>query len=161
MNNLKLEKDVAKKLYPDVPSWFKEVLEQSFDKETFKTFHYTDIKTYEDAVAYKPVSRKNIIYDTDTIDVIAYKKLKHIVSVINAANFKASYGDSSQKKWYPYFETRISSGCAVFGFQCSGYNYDGTYSAVGLLLVLDCQEKATYMGNQFTSLYETYYTGNE
>ena len=139
-----------------INNFIKQLLTENFNNVSSKSFNYTDIKTYEDAIDFKEVDKENILYSTDSIDVIAYKKLKHIVSVINDANFKASYTDSSQKKWYPYFEIRNSSGCAVFGFRVSTYGYGVTYTYAGSFLVLDCQEKAVYMGKQFTSLYEAY-----
>ena len=154
MENLKLAKSTAKKLFPDAPEWFKTVLVSTFGKDISKKRNFTDIKTYEDAIDEMPIDEENIIYQTDSVDIIAYKKLKHIIKVVNGPDFIVDWTNGNQKKWYPWFNI-LPSG---FGFSDSSYRCTHSATAVGSRLCLESDEKATHMGTQFTNLYELFIT---
>ena len=69
-----------------------------------KNYKYTDIKTFEDACKKLGIYSKNVYNsDLDTIDEIAYKKLKIIFKAINN-NWQPNWLDNDQYKYYPYFK---------------------------------------------------------
>ena len=114
--------------------------------------HFKDIKTYEDAIDEMPTDEENIIYPTDSVDVVVYKKLKHIIKVVNGPDFIVDWTNNNQKKWYPYFKV-VPSG---FGFSGSCYDCTCTFTDVSSRLCLESDEKATHVGTQFTNLYELF-----
>jgi len=113
---------------------------------------YTDIKSYNDACEYLEVSDEDKIYNTDSKYIKGLKKLVHVYKAINKLNnWTPDFTDSNQKKWYPYF--KVSSGIA-----CSHtrYDYDFTYSTVGVRLCTYSENVAIYIGKTFTTEYEDF-----
>ncbi len=122
-----------------------------------KEFHYTDIKTFEDACEKLGIYSKNVYNsELDTIDEIAYKKLKIVFKGINNG-WQPNWLDSSQYKYYPYFKAESnykSSGASGFGFSDCSY---GNWNAfVGSRLCTYSSEVAKYIGKQFEDLYSDY-----
>ena len=117
-----------------------------------KKFDYKSIKTYEDACNAKVVDKDNVIFETDSFDIICYKKLKHIISVINEG-WVPDWNNFNQRKWWPWF--RLSSG---FGFGSSYYNFSGTITYVGSHLCFQSEEKSDYTATQFLDLYKGFLT---
>jgi hypothetical protein len=72
---LTLQKSTAKKIYPDAPDWFKELLEENFGKDLFKKRSFEDIKTFEDACEELGIDPEEVTHKNDTPDEAAYKKL--------------------------------------------------------------------------------------
>jgi hypothetical protein len=121
------------------------LMTEAFKKE----FHYTDIKTYEDAVEAEPVSEEDKIHDNDPEWVVALKKLRHITKVINGPDFIVDWTNGNQKKWSPWFN--LSSG---FGFGASAYDCSYAHTAVGSRLCFESEAESDYVANQFIDLYE-------
>jgi hypothetical protein len=149
---LKIKKETAKKLYPESPEWFKEILSESFGKDCFTKRKYSDIKTFEDACEELGISTEQFLA-ADTSDEIAYKKLKIIVRAINQ-DWIPDWNNSDQYKWFPYFN--LSSG---FGFSGSGYGCDITRAGVGSRLCFESEAKSNHAGRQFTQLFQDFITG--
>ena len=116
-----------------------------------KDFDYKMIKCYEDAVAVCTVDKENTLYDTDSENISALKKLHHIIKVINNG-WTPDWSNEDQYKYNPYFKVSPSGS----GFSVSSYVYHFTYTNVSSRLLTDSSEKALYLANQFKDLYEQY-----
>jgi hypothetical protein len=149
--SVKIEKEKAKKLYPEVPDWFKEELIDEFGGETFRERKFTDIKSFQDACEELGISTK-IGNGIDTPDEAAYKKLKVITKAINQG-WVADWDNTNQRKWFPWFV--LSSG---FGFSHANFGCDATVTDVGSRLCFESEEKAAYAGRQFLELYKEFLT---
>ena len=116
-----------------------------------KDFDYKTIKTYEDAVKARKVDDDDIIYPTDRPHIVAYKKICHIIKVINNG-WVPNWSDNNQRKYFPYFRV-FSSGSARSVLGC---DFGCTAAFVGSRLLTDTSEKALYLANQFQDLYSQY-----
>jgi hypothetical protein len=120
---------------------------------------YTDIKTFEDACRVLNLESEKIIPDfslfpeTDREAMIAHAKLIIIAKAING-DWTPDWADSSQWKYYPWFEMGSSSGV---GFSADVYDFWDTGSSVGSRLCFENREKAKYVGKQFQELYKIYF----
>jgi len=155
METLKLEKSTAKKLFKDAPEWFKRILNDSFGKECFTGKIIDRIKNFDEAYDESDDQTKIecAIFSTDTPDVVAYKKLKLIIKVINE-DFVPDFTNTNQPKYYPWFKVGSSGSGFVFSFTFCIFGLSGT--AVGSRLCFESSEKCEYVAKQFTSLYEQF-----
>ena len=112
---------------------------------------YKTIKTYDDAVEARPVDDDDIIYETDSPHIVAYKKICHIIKTINNG-WTPDWSNNNQYKYNPYFKVSPSGS----GFSDSACGYDYSFTCVGSRLLTDSSEKALYMANQFQDLYVQY-----
>ncbi len=150
---LKIKENTAKKLYPESPGWFKEVLTETFGKKTFiKDFR--DIKTMEDVYEVLEVHPSDVYHDNDSSDVVAYKKLTLIVKAINQG-WEPDWDNTNERKWWPWF--RLSSG---FGFGYSDYYCTSTGTSVGSRLCFQSEEKSDHAAKQFIDVYKAFLTKN-
>ncbi len=151
METLKLEKETAKKLYPESPKWFQEVLINTFGKKFFSKNIIDRVKTYEDAYleADEETRMDCETFPTDTEDVIAYKKLKLIANVLRG-DWVPDWNNSGQNKWFPYL--RYSSGSG-FVFSYSACNCACANSLVGSRLCFPTEELSDYFGKQFIDIH--------
>jgi hypothetical protein len=147
---MKIEKETAKRLYPESQSWFQEQLEEAFGKDCFNKKSFDEILTFEDACEVLGINPDSVISDMDTTDEAAYKKLKVIVKAINQV-WTPDWNNGDQKKWYPYFN--LSSG---FGFSGPGYSCDSAVASVGSRLCFETEKKADYTAKQFLELYKEF-----
>jgi hypothetical protein len=156
---MKIEKTTAKRLYPESPEWFKKQLEEEFGESYFTQNFYENIKTFEDACSLLGIDPKSVFNEeTDTLDEIAYKKLKIVVRAINTNSegrtWEPDWSNSDQYKYYPLFRV-LSSG---FGFSRSDCAYHCTATAVGSHLCFETSEQCAYAATQFIDLYEQFLT---
>jgi hypothetical protein len=120
---------------------------------------YTEIKTFEDACKVLNLDANTVIPDfslfpaEDQEAMKAHAKLIIIAKAING-DWTPDWTDSSQWKYYPWFEMGSSSGV---GFSCIGCDAWLTYSFVGSRLCFENMEKAKYVGKQFQELYKIYF----
>lgn len=150
---LTLQKTTAKKIYPDSPEWFKEVLEENFGKELFKKRSFEDIKTLDDAADETGHSKAYLkMQDPESTDEWAYRMLKMVVKAINQG-WVPDWSNKNQYKWWPYFN--LSSGS---GFSHSDSTYDCTYTSVGSRLCFESEAKSSYAAKQFNELYKQFFT---
>ena len=112
---------------------------------------YKTIKTYDDAVEARPVDDDDIIYETDSPHIVAYKKICHIVKTINNG-WTPDWSNDNQHKYNPYFKVSPSGS----GFSDLHCDFDCAGTLVGSRLLTDSGEKALYMANQFQDLYVQY-----
>lgn len=145
---LELQKSTAKRLYPDAPDWFQEIMRESFGEDFFKKKDFRDIKTFEDACLELGINESEVYTDKDSEDEIAYKKLKVIAKAINQG-WVPDWDNTNQRKWWPWF--KLSSG---FGFSASAYGCDDTDAYVGSRLCFESEEKSDYAAKQFSEIYE-------
>lgn len=145
---LKISESTAKRLYPESPSWFREVLEKTFSKQKLVGRKFDEIRTFEDACEQIGVNPLSVFSDIDTYDEIAYKKLKIIAKAINQG-WTPDWSNTNQKKWWPWFD--LSSG---FGFSYSDYHYSNAYAHVGSRLCFESEAKSDYCAKQFIRLYQ-------
>jgi hypothetical protein len=144
---LKMKEDTAKRLYPESPEWFKEVLVETFGRSSFKR-KYTEIKTFEDACDELGIDPDDVYNKKDLPDEIAFKKLKVIAKAINNG-WVPNWNDKNQYKWFPYFN--LSSG---FGFSRSYYYCTAADSIVCSRLCFETNQLSSYVGQQFEDLYK-------
>lgn len=152
---MEITKQTAKKIYSEVPEWFREQLNEAFGQECFKEKTYESIKTFEDACNKLNIDPKSVINKNDTVDEIAYKKLKIIIKAINDG-WIPNWKDNDERKWWPWFV--LSSG---FGFSDSVYSYTHSNADVGSRLCFESEEKSDYAANTFIDLYKDFLTINK
>ena len=147
--NTQTIKNAFVKAYQKSDAHDKTFLESLFGKPFFSTDPMEWIKTFDDAceaIGENPTDEK---FSTGTTDEIAYKKLKVICAALNNG-VELSFENSSQKKWYPWFEYVAGSG---FRFGDSFYVYTHTGTAGGSRLCYHSEQLAKYAGTQFIELY--------
>jgi hypothetical protein len=150
---LTIQKSTAKKIYPEAPVWFQEILVENFGKETFAKRGFEDIKTLEDAAEETGHTKGYLkISDEESTDEWAYRMLKMVVKAINQG-WTPDWSNNNQQKWWPWFN--LSSG---FGFSYSGYLYGSTGAAVGSRLCFETEAKSNFAAKQFIEIYEQFLT---
>ena len=116
------------------------------------------IKTFQDAI--NKVGEDD--EDIKALRVIENLSIpKHIISqlqsiiIAKALNevWVPDWNDSSQYKYFPYFDMESSS---AGGFVCNDYGSRGTYAAVGSRLCFKSRELAEYAGKQFIEIHNKY-----
>lgn len=132
-----------------------ELTKDQVDQIKKQSFHYTDIKTLQDALDYNGETleefNKRTQYDDDAQR--AYKELEVIVKAVRQGN---ELGKTENDAWYyPWFYSARSSR----GFSFNDCNYIYSYSLVASRLCVESSEKAKYLGTQFLSTYDRYING--
>jgi hypothetical protein len=137
----------------NLPKHKQELFMKKFDalmNETLDgSYDFKDIKTYEDAVRVKPVIDKDKIFDNDPDYVVALKKLRHIIRVVNGVDNWINWKDGNQAKYYNWFDMDGGD----FGGVNSHYGYYVAITTVGSRLLFISKDKAEYVGKQFIELY--------
>lgn len=151
METLPISKANVLSAYKKADKKTKELLEELFGKQTLSTKVTDRIKTFEDACAETGEDPDNQKFHTGTPDEIAYNKLKVVIAALNEG-VVLSFADSNQRKWYPWFE-----------FKVSGFRFHGTYYVItttgangGSRLCFHSEELAQYAGTQFIELYNQF-----
>ena len=155
METLKLDKPTAMKLYPEVPSWFQEVLTNSFGT-TVKGHILDRINSVEDALKEADTETRNdylqAISGYTTPDRIAEENIKLIIKVVNEGT-KFDFSDRSQKKWFPVFYWSPGVG---FVFSYSHYYFfDRTYTYSGSRLCFLDEKRCETIAKRFIKEYNT------
>jgi hypothetical protein len=149
---LVIDEQTAKKVYSTASAEFKAMLEDSFGKPFFSQKITDRVKSFEDACEVLDLDPENIIDEVvDTKDEIAYKKLKVIAQALNEG-WKPNWNNSNERKWWPWFYMNEPG----FRFGVCGFNFGD--SGVGARLVFKTEELAKYAAEQFTDLYNDYFT---
>ena len=132
-----------KKLYAEMGKEIQK-LESLPNRKDFKS-----IKTLEDAELV--TGKKLVIYPTDSPLIVASKQLEIIIEAINPEGWRESidWNNSSQYKWYPYFDCSGS-----FGFYDSYYYSTAANSYSGARLCFSSRDRSDYTGKQFLDYYE-------
>jgi hypothetical protein len=151
MQLLQIDEKKAKGLFKTASSEFKAMLVDTFGEKFFIEKITDRIKTFEDACAATGEHPNDTKFSTGTPDEIAYKKLKVIIKALNE-DWIADYSNTSQKKWYPWFQYTPSG----FRFDVAGYDYAYSGTFGGSLLSFSSEELARYAATQFTELYNQF-----
>jgi hypothetical protein len=117
-----------------------------------ETLQITDrIKTIEDALSLKGITREDVVSNNDTPDEAAYKLLKVVAEVLNEG-WTPDWTNNDQYKYYPWFDMHSGSGLSF-------YVYDGrsSSSCVGSRLFFKSRQLAEYAGKQFIDLYKDFF----
>jgi len=144
---LKIDLETAKKLHEDSPEWFQRQLVKEFGAEAFKNFDYREITTYEAALKVELPLKDDIIYPTDAPWVVATKKLRHIIRIINHKWFPDFNND--HQKWYAWFNLSSGSGFSDYAYFCA---YSDSF--VGSFLLYENREKCEFGVTTFIELYK-------
>jgi hypothetical protein len=83
--------------------------------------------------------------------IVAHAKLVIITEALNEG-WKPNWKDSSEWKYYPWFDMRSGSGLSY-----NVYDLRNSYSHVGSRLCLKSSELAKYAGTTFKKLYTQYF----
>jgi len=154
METLSIEKKNAQNAFKKANKEVKALLVELFGEKTFSEKITDRVKTFEDAWELVEVSSNQDILlkyngqDGDMIAAQAYLKLSIIAKALNEG-WKPDWTNSSEYKYYPYFN--MSSG---FGLSCDGYDDPDSYSVIGSRLVFKTAELAKYAGTQFEAIYK-------
>jgi hypothetical protein len=158
MQTLKLDNDKARRLYPSAAPEFKTILEDSFGKDFFSQKVADRVKTFEDACNELGIDSTTAIpkvatdpLQKDERSIWAYCKLIIIAKALNEG-WVPNWKDSSQYKYYPWFD--LSSGS---GLSYGAYVSQRSSSDVGSRLCFKSRELAEYAGKQFEDLYKKYF----
>lgn len=108
------------------------------------------LKTFQDALDLTGETREDFNKRTEHDD--DQEKAGKELSVI----FKAIREGKKGGYYYPYFNNPNHSGS---GFSFGGYHCDHDHSTVGSRHTADTAEKATYVGKQFTPIFNRYING--
>lgn len=150
MKTLTIQEANALRAYSGTDSKGKQLLSDLFGKEVFNQKITDRIKSFEDACSmfgYDPADY-TIHEEMDGIDkaAAAFRKLAVIAQALNDG-WKPDWNNSSEYKYYPYFDMR------------SGFSFDdvGNYysrSNLGSRLCFKTEALAKYAGTQFLELYK-------
>lgn len=156
MKTLQIDEKNARKLYPKAPAEFKQMLEDTFTKEFFSQDITDQIKSFEDACIHLELDCNEVLpYKNPSGDhqeaLNAAAKLFTIAKALNG-DWKVDWSDSSQYKYYPWFEKNPS------GFGLSYDDCDGwlTITLVGSRLCFKTAKLAEYAGKQFIDIYNKF-----
>lgn len=158
MQKIEISKENAMKAYNEGCSDVKKVLTNLFGKEVFTPANIMDrVKSFEDACGILGLHSYSEIpfEDPQTKDqeaVNAYAKLFIIAKALNEG-WVPDWNNSSQTKFYPWFDMRAGSGFSYHG--CDGSH---TASRVGSRLCYKSRELAEYVGKQFLAIYKEAFT---
>jgi hypothetical protein len=157
---LKIKKETAKKLYHESPSWFKEVLEETFGKEILRKIDFTDLKTFDDCCRACETTEEEFEKKLNSLPVSEQTKSFERMGILSSAinqGWEPNHFNTVEKKWFPIFKV-LSSG---FGFSTSYYSYDRTFPPVGSRLCFKDEARSDHAGKQFTKLFQEFITAKK
>jgi hypothetical protein len=144
MQSYNLDDNSLKKEYENGGAETKATLERLFGKETFITNIKDRIKSFEDACKYLGV-------DPSVVPNISSEQLKVITQALNE-NWKPDWSNSSERKWYLFFEYSEEAKRLVFDYVSDWLSH--TYASSRLCF--KSRDLAEYAAKQFKELYENY-----
>lgn len=160
MKSLQIDESNALRLYPTSSPEFKLMLEDTFGKEFFNRKITDRVKSYLDACAIKGIQPRTIDQypklfgpDESASEIngeFAFHQLTVICEVLNEG-WVGDYSDSSQRKYYPWFEWKKAQ--SGFGFSDTYFGCTYSVSDVGSRLSFRTSELAEYAGKTFIEIY--------
>lgn len=114
------------------------------------------IDTVDDVLADNGLTREQFDQQCAGLpdDEVAYRILKLMARSLNEG-WTPDWDDSSQYKYFPYFEMGGSAGFRFRGFGHDGWDSD---SGVGSRLCFKSSELAKYAGTRFIEVYRKFMT---
>lgn len=106
--------------------------------------------TLEEALPYD----ESLLMTPDRVATNAFVKVSLIAKVLNEG-WAPNWDDTSEYKYYPWFDMRNSSGS---GFSRSGYNLSYYHATVGSRLCFKSSELVEYAAKQFETVYKQLFT---
>lgn len=155
MKTLNINQAQAVKLFKQTREEFQQTLISTFGAECFNEKITDRIKTFEDACNHAGIDRAMVFNATDTPDVVAYKKIKVIVSVLNEG-WKPNWKDYRQDKWFIYAYYGAYAGL-WYAYAISTPAIAST--SLGSRVCFHSEELADYFGRQFFDLYKEFIIG--
>ncbi len=149
MSTMTIEKDKLVAAYNNGDSSVKNALTNLFGDRFYLSVKER-VKTFNDACAELGVNFQP--NPADTPDEVAYKQLKIIVRALNEG-WEPDFSNSSEYKWYPFFDVYPG-----FGFSASNADCTRATTDVGARLCFKSEDLAIYAAKQFTSIYQEYLT---
>lgn len=152
---LQITKANARKLFPTASGEFKQMLIDTFGEEFFSMKITDRIKTFKDACDALGLDPDNCIQDatgTDGGALQAYAMMFIIARALNEG-WQPNWDNSSEYKYYPWFDMRSG-----VGFSGSGYDDSAAGTDVGSRLCFKSSELAIYAGKQFADIYKAMFT---
>ncbi len=151
---LEISNEQALTLYPSATKEWKTILEENFGIEFFnpKTI-FDKVKTFEDACNVKGINMFEWFdkYNNIPKHILAEMQLEIIIEVMNEG-WTPNWKDSSEYKWYPYFDLGGS------GFSLYGCLTRNSVSGVGVRLCTKNEDLCRYIATQFIDIYKDYMT---
>lgn len=149
--NLTITKEKALQMYDTADASKQALLEEIFGKASFEKSPMEAIKTIDDILQARGLTREQ--FDKDTIgfteDEKSYRLVKMLVEILNQG-WVPNWDDDNETKYYPWFHMSSS------GFRFGDYVVWGSDSFVGSRLCFKSSELAEYAGKQFTELYKNF-----
>jgi len=152
---LKITKANALKLFPTASGEFKQMLIDTFGEQFFSQKITDRIKTFKDACEALGLNPDQCVPEATGPDggaIQAYAMMFIIARALNEG-WQPDWNNSSQYKYYPWFDMR--SGVGFSRSFCDG-SHSGT--TVGSRLCFKSRELAEYAGNQFEDIYKAMFT---
>lgn len=158
MEELKIEKKKAILAYYQATDDCKKLLTDLFGKEVFISKITDKVKTFEDACLFAGHSYEKEFCGDAVIGMsdneIAYRMIKVIAKALNEG-VVLDFTNATQYKFYPYFKFGWASGS---GLSLVGVAYGVAAAIVAPHLCFKSEELAEYAAEQFSSVYERYYS---
>ena len=153
MENLSISKETVLEAYEAAGRKTKSVLTSLFGEKVFVKEITDRVKTFEDALEVIGETEEQFKERTqyDSVDEIAYKKVKIIAQALNEG-WVPDWTNTDEYKYYCWFKY-VGSGV---GFSFYDYYYDRSDSGVGSRLVFRTSALAEYAGKQFLDIYRAY-----
>lgn len=161
MSNLTVSAASARKAYHKGSADVKNVLEELFGEKAFEPKDIRDrIQCFDDVLAaagdMSAVMMALLHYDgidPDMLGARAMLKLTLIARVLNEG-WTPDWTNRSEYKWWPWFKYESSG--AGFGFSCTYYGYDHTYTFVSSRLCFKTEALAKHAGETFMKEYNEF-----
>ena len=147
---LPIEKKNARQAHRTADAAGKQLLENLFGKEVFSENIKDRVKTFKDACEITGIDPSTVLDANLSPDEVAYRKIKIITQALNEG-WKPDWNNSSEYKYYPYFDMRGS-------FSYHDYDFWYPLSHVGSRLCFKSADLAIYAGQQFTDIYKDFMT---
>ena len=152
---LKMTEENARRHYPSASPELKALLEDTFGKKFFSAKIIDRVQSFEDACREKGCDPLTVLpYRLPSNDfekaLNALAKAWIIIEVINE-DWKADLSNTSQSKYYPWFEQKPGFGLSYH--VCVDWY---SFTICGVRFALATAEKAIYVGKQFIDIYQEF-----
>lgn len=148
MSTISISKENALAAFNNADAKGKQLLTDLLGKENLVQQKITDrVKDFNDILRISGRTMESLINPHDTIDEIAYKKIKLIAEVYNEGEVLDGL-NTKQNKYYPWHEVKPG-----VGLSCFGYVRWRTASYVGVRLCFKSAELAIDAGKKFLDIY--------
>lgn len=154
MNTIEIKKENVIKAFSEGTEDIKKVLQTLFGEKVFKNKDnwiekWESFCKENDITVTLPYSSPS---NSNEESANAYAMLIHIARIKNDG-WKPDWNNSSQYKYYPWFNMKSGS-----GFSYSGYDYDDSLSSLGSRLCFESSSLAEAVGKEFLFIYEKFLT---